>query len=219
MELQLGLALPASNPSNGFDLNCCAYESNSKGLLKNSSTTMRGSKKRSLGQAFEQNREVPPTLPLLLLIHNQPNDDDDPQDLYKNSCASIKNDHEGGDGIVGWPPINSWRKKHCQGSHGDEHDDQLATNNRVVEIIRSSSVGVRGLNLNFNMFVKVKMDGIGITRKVDLSLHQSFQTLRATLMNMFGKYHENSMGYALSYQDKRGDWRLAEDVPWRQKFH
>ena len=35
--------------------------------------------------------------------------------------------------------------------------------------------------------VKVKMEGVGIARKIDLSLHQSFQTLTDSLMDMFDK--------------------------------
>lgn len=45
-----------------------------------------------------------------------------------------------------------------------------------------------GLNWNWNSrYVKVKMDGVGIGRKVDLSQYHCFDELRATLMKMFGK--------------------------------
>lgn len=45
----------------------------------------------------------------------------------------------------------------------------------------------RGLDLNNSRYVKVKMEGVGIARKVDLREHHSFDALRATLMNMFGE--------------------------------
>jgi len=60
------------------------------------------------------------------------------------------------------------------------------------------------------------MEGVGIARKVDLGMHQSFQTLMETLMDMFATDHQESNSYELAYQDKEGDWLLAQDVPWRQ---
>ena len=36
-------------------------------------------------------------------------------------------------------------------------------------------------------YVKVRMEGEGIGRKVDLSLHHSFHKLKQTLISMFGK--------------------------------
>ncbi|KAJ7978959.1 Auxin-responsive protein [Quillaja saponaria] len=206
MDLQLGLSLLSNpNPSNGFDLNCCTDKSN--GVLYNSSTIC-NSEEHSLGQrqAFEQNREVPPTLPLLLLIPNQPNDHENPRDLYKNWNDAEENE------LMGWTPINSWRQQnHCHESYSGH--DQGARNNPTVEITSRSYVDCR--EIKSNMYVKVKMEGMGITRKVDLSLHESFETLRATLMDMFGKCDENPMSYILTCQDKEGDWLLAEDLPWR----
>lgn len=82
--------------------------------------------------------------------------------------------------MVGWPPINSWRKKICR------------QNRRgcVVNCVRvenggcHTGAGGRGRN---NMYVKVKMEGVGIARKVDLSLYHSYQALLQTLVGMFGK--------------------------------
>lgn len=72
--------------------------------------------------------------------------------------------------VIGWPPIKSWRKKHCY---------QNYSHNRTVE----NQCG-RGLN---STYVKVKMEGVGIGRKVDLSLFHSYQALTNTLIAMFGK--------------------------------
>jgi auxin-responsive protein IAA len=36
------------------------------------------------------------------------------------------------------------------------------------------------------MYIKVKMEGVGIARKIDVSLHHSFPTLKQTLLDMFG---------------------------------
>lgn len=40
-------------------------------------------------------------------------------------------------------------------------------------------------------YVKVKMEGVGIARKIDLSLFQSYKTLTDTLISMFGKSEYN----------------------------
>ncbi|GAV85980.1 AUX_IAA domain-containing protein [Cephalotus follicularis] len=214
LELQLGLTL-ASNSMQGFDLNCCAgYEPKEvvglNPLINKamhqlspsfSSRSDNGNqvdnKKRSFDDAFENNRAVPRTLPLLLW-NNQPHEDDDPKDFYSHPSFAINQNN--GDSVVGWPPIKSSRKKHCH------------QNNRSVEnecgygVIRSSS--------NY-MFVKVKMEGVAIARKIDLTLHHSFLTLKSTLINMFGTCQEDSNCYKLTYQDSEGDWLLAEDIPWR----
>ncbi|XP_057421305.1 auxin-induced protein 22A-like [Lotus japonicus] len=100
----------------------------------------------------------------------------------------INNDKEEDeeDAPVGWPPVNYRRKK-----------------------LRSS------INQN-GMYVKVKMEGVGIARKVDLTMHRSFHSLKDTLMDMFGtQCDQQSKSYELAYQDREGDWLLAEDVPWR----
>ncbi|PON99825.1 AUX/IAA protein [Trema orientale] len=229
MELQLGLglglglALPSNNSVEGFDQNRFGYEPNKdqgQGLLLQllgsdpcSSFVSNRNKKRRFDQAFLENDQaivtVPETLPLLLWNH-QPNDeDDDPiEDLNnKNKTYSfIKNDGEG-DGVVGWPPIKSWRKKLCcRGGRAAENNNN---NNRLTVLENGCSCGGR---ISKFMYVKVKMEGVAIARKVDLNLHTSFQTLMDTLMDMFAKYSDN---YKLTYQDREGDWLLAQDVPWR----
>lgn len=38
-----------------------------------------------------------------------------------------------------------------------------------------------------SMLVKVKMEGVGIVRKVDIRPHHSYQSLKDTLITMFSK--------------------------------
>ncbi|KAG9157394.1 hypothetical protein Leryth_027233 [Lithospermum erythrorhizon] len=104
---------------------------------------------------------------------------------------------------MGWPPIMILRKQiryhHRNGGGGG-----------------GGGVGSGG-DGRFNrdwMYVKVNMEGFGIGRKVDLSLHHSFGTLTNTLKLMFEKYYEKGTSYRLTYQDKEGDWLLAGDGPW-----
>lgn len=84
-------------------------------------------------------------------------------------------------------------------------------------------------------FVKVNMDGIPIGRKVDLTAHTSYQGLAEALVAMFksatnvmgsfrgekeqiemtpSKLLDGSSEFALTYEDKEGDWLLVGDVPW-----
>lgn len=112
-------------------------------------------------------------------------------------------DHRGFDCQSGLPFL-SLTPHH---SDGDDNFPQGYGDNRDVY-----SSNIKG---SYSMFVKVKMEGVGIARKVDLSLYHSVEKLKETLMAMFGKWHENPDCYRLTYQDMEGDWLLAEDVPWR----
>ncbi|KAG2662354.1 auxin-responsive protein IAA9-like isoform X1 [Panicum virgatum] len=72
-------------------------------------------------------------------------------------------------------------------------------------------------------YVKVKKEGDAIGRKVDLSLHNSYDELLATLGRMFpatsnhgnGKEISSSTSHVVvTYEDGEGDWMLVGDVPW-----
>ncbi|XP_055824209.1 auxin-responsive protein IAA20-like [Solanum dulcamara] len=147
----------------------------------------------------ENNVQVLQTLPLL--VWDKVDDDND-----QNNEPQRKDGGE--DGVVGWPPINSLRKKLCHQSRRGVINYVTVENGGV----HGGSSGGRG---SIYKYVKVKMEGVGIARKIDLSLFQSYKTLTDTLISMFGKSKENGDVYKLTYQDKEGDWLLAGDVPWR----
>ncbi|KAI9195533.1 hypothetical protein LWI28_015827 [Acer negundo] len=99
--------------------------------------------------------------------------------------------------IVGWPPIRSYRKNNLQQKEPE------------------SDIGA-------GIYVKVSMDGAPYLRKIDLKLYNGYSELLKALENMFkftiGEYSERE-GYkgsefALTYEDKDGDWMLVGDVPW-----
>ncbi|PRQ25707.1 putative transcription factor interactor and regulator AUX-IAA family [Rosa chinensis] len=97
-----------------------------------------------------------------------------------------------------------------------------------------------GGRLTSSLFVKVNMDGSAIGRKVNLTAHSSYEALAQTLEDMFqgpsanaklirsgGQEHDIMVGettpsklldgsfdFALTYEDKEGDWMLVGDVPW-----
>ena len=80
------------------------------------------------------------------------------------------------DGIVGWPPIKFKRKKLSRQSSG------------VLEINRAVGNGCEHCQARTSkyMYIKVKMEGVGIARKIDVSLYYSFPALKQTLLGMFG---------------------------------
>lgn len=82
--------------------------------------------------------------------------------------------------VVGWPPIKQWRQKmlfpdHQHYGHG-HHDLQ---NHQIVAKENDGPAN--------SMYIKVKMEGVGILRKIDIKLHHSYQTLRDSLITMFAK--------------------------------
>lgn len=205
MELQLGLALIPTNPIKPFDLNT---HTNTPLCLDFDSITH---KKRSLD--FDSSAAFRLTLPLLLW-NDHPNDgddDDDSNDPHSASSNDSDEDEERENGLVGWPPLKKRRKSLFM--------QKRVGRGAVIRrrpAVENGGGFYRGLNSNNSRYVKVKMEGVGIARKVDLSQYHSFDALRATLMNMFDE--TDSERYKLTYQNVYGDWLLAENLTWRDFF-
>ena len=90
----------------------------------------------------------------------------------------------GDDQVVGWPPIKSWRKKLLQDQH--HHRGHHQGGHQVLENPRMANNG-RSESEPSSMYVKVKMEGVAITRKIDLRLYNSYHTLTNCLITMFDK--------------------------------
>lgn len=99
--------------------------------------------------------------------------------------------------VVGWPPVRSYRRNSFQA--------------RKME---AEAVGI---------FVKVSMDGAPYLRKIDLKVYRGYKELREALEELFkcfslgellGMEGYNGSEYAITYEDKDGDWMLVGDVPW-----
>lgn len=165
-------------------------------------------KKGGFSEAFEVESSVshvPITLPLLLWDKEPNEQDKHPKRLWEFTSFSFsKND---GEGIVGWPPIKSYRKKLRQRDGSHRHFRRQGGD---------FPAGIGGGCGGFrSMYVKVQIEGFGITRKIDLKLYHSYESLTSSLLTMFGKGQDNVNGYKLTYQDREGDWLLAGDLPWR----
>lgn len=121
--------------------------------------------------------------------------------------------------VVGWPPVRSFRK------------NSLAIMSKSIGEVQGKAGPPGGF------FVKVSMDGAPYLRKVDLKAYTTYQELSSALEKMFscftiGQCASDVTGgaeilsesklkdlihgseYALTYEDKDGDWMLVGDVPW-----
>ncbi|WOL09913.1 auxin-responsive protein IAA10-like isoform X1 [Canna indica] len=144
--------------------------------------------------------------------------------------------------VVGWPPIRAHRMNNLVSQCKDNTSSQAALighkkalfqnikKNERKESICCKETEMKGRLVGNSCFVKVNMDGDPIGRKVDLSSHPSYETLALALEAMFfdptltlgvsddprtSKLLDGSSGFALTYEDKDGDWMLVGDVPWR----
>ncbi|KAG7973255.1 hypothetical protein I3843_07G218700 [Carya illinoinensis] len=222
MELQLGLALPVHSPLKlkGFDLNDHEVEVLNEPVASEpwsySSGCLKGEKwvknKRSSEEAFGDLPQIT-TFPLTLW-NGQPNEDDDRKGEKKPHILDKKEEEE--NHVVGWPPIKSWRVKQLHQHHDHDQSGQINNADRTSAHHQRSSTGTGSSN---SLYVKVKMKGVAIARKIDLRLYDSYQALTNSLITMFPNGRQNidndCASYALTYQDKDGDWLLAGDVPWQ----
>ncbi|XVE71193.1 hypothetical protein DITRI_Ditri10aG0131100 [Diplodiscus trichospermus] len=212
MELQLGLALQTPNMIKGFDLNNLGFDQQKEmggleawnhaaaGCFKDKDCVKN---KRDFEQAFGNLTEECKALPLLLWS-GQPNEEEDHKDQKKRTSSSIDENDAEEDQVVGWPPIKSWRKKIF-------HQHPVGR----IENIRPTAVKENGRPI----YVKVKMEGVAIARKIDVRLFHSYQALTNSLISMFARHQkcdeDDYARYTLTYQDKEGDWLIAGDIPWQ----
>nr|AFK34260.1 unknown [Lotus japonicus] len=158
--------------------------------------------------------------------------------------------------VVGWPPLRAYRmnsyNSHAKSQVTEVFNSMVENSKANIAVVRKSSdngsvdnsiIGKENRNprTRSSLFVKVKMDGVPIGRKVDLSAHSSYETLAQSLEDMFNepntvltckvglngvnhgiiagadrhsKLFDGSSNSVLTYEDKEGDWMLVGDVPW-----
>ncbi|XP_038896899.1 auxin-responsive protein IAA29-like [Benincasa hispida] len=215
MELELELALSVPDPTRGFDLNRNVCDGKDVFGLDTRSclcaeSTSHGRHKRGFEDAFFKSKDSFKELSLLLWSGHPNKEDDDRKDTDQRSSCAIHINAGENNKVVGWPPIKSWRKKHL---HGLQQDGPGSDNYWMEEDEDDGIV--------FNpKYVKVKMEGMPIARKIDVGLYNSYQTLKTALIDMFSnscyqKCGNSNASLTLTYQDKEGDWLLAGDLPWQ----
>ncbi|QHO23404.1 hypothetical protein S245_039831 [Arachis hypogaea] len=173
----------------------------------------------------------------------------------KRTAESVAAANNGPSPVVGWPPlrrpyrVNSFNHSKSPATEVFNSNSEKSKSSET-DVLRKNADNTNGNNNNIDtkekrnfrssLFVKVNMDGIAIGRKVDLSVHSSYETLAQTLEDMFresttaitfngsngedfgilvgGDQHskllDGSSKFVLTYEDKDGDWMLVGDVPW-----
>ncbi|KAL6912346.1 hypothetical protein ACP4OV_001151 [Aristida adscensionis] len=144
------------------------------------------------------------------------------------SPAAGASGHPQSFGVVGWPPIRTFRMNSLFSQakeNAPEAGIKKATDDCDVQADKEESEK-KGRSVGW---VKVNMDGDVIGRKVDLNAHRSYKALASALELMFMKPSiglctssstkslkllEHSSDYQLTYEDRDGDWMLVGDVPW-----
>ncbi|XP_042417517.1 auxin-responsive protein IAA27-like isoform X1 [Zingiber officinale] len=129
--------------------------------------------------------------------------------------------------VIGWPPVHAHRKNNLDRTLSSlkvVHETKEDRNNVKRSKIKMDRVNDRVRS----MFVKVKMEGYGIGRKVDLKAHDGYRSLSHALRKLFHNflpvnYLEKSDeqseeafndDFILLYQDIEGDQMLVGDIPW-----
>lgn len=131
--------------------------------------------------------------------------------------------------VVGWPPVRSFRKNNLHstvppgaskaGSASSDVEKHKDANSNTLEAVGEQNKGSKKETL----FVKAKLDGVRICRKVDLTCYDNYDSLKTALQEMFQGFlcNDNAKldllqgkNYVLTHEDKDGDWMLVGDVPW-----
>ncbi|XP_062220740.1 auxin-responsive protein IAA10 isoform X2 [Phragmites australis] len=145
------------------------------------------------------------------------------------SPGTVASGHPQSFGVVGWPPIRTFRMNSLF-NQGKDNASEAGTKKAADEsdVQKDKDSEKKGRLVGW---VKVNMDGDVIGRKVDLNAHRSYKTLASALELMFMKPSidlctsisgsakslkllDNSSEYQLTYEDRDGDWMLVGDVPW-----
>ncbi|EOA38422.1 hypothetical protein CARUB_v10009995mg [Capsella rubella] len=138
--------------------------------------------------------------------------------------------------VVGWPPVRSFRKNLASGSSSKLGNDSTTSNGVALKNQKcDDDAKIMEPMRQGGMFVKINMYGVPIGRKVDLSVHDSYEQLSYTVDKLFrgllaaqrdlsssvedekpitGLLDGNGE-YTLTYEDNEGDKMLVGDVPWQ----
>uniref|UniRef100_A0ACD5ZEW6 Uncharacterized protein n=1 Tax=Avena sativa TaxID=4498 RepID=A0ACD5ZEW6_AVESA len=147
----------------------------------------------------------------------------------EGSAPAASPSHPQSFGVVGWPPIRTYRMNSLFGQAKDNAPDVETKKTAADESGLQKDKEESEKKGRVPGWVKVNMDGEVIGRKVDLNAHRSYKTLALALEIMFTKPSaglcasnstkslkllDSSSEYQLTYEDRDGDWMLVGDVPW-----
>ncbi|KAJ6797373.1 auxin-responsive protein IAA25-like isoform X1 [Iris pallida] len=130
---------------------------------------------------------------------------------------------------VGWPPVRAFRRNLVGSQATKPHDMSGEKEAKKSKVTTEEEDAKRALETRPTMFVKVNMEGFTVGRKINLKVHDSYDSLSRALQKMFNNFlsanycnnsTEEEQGdsprtdYILLYEDHEGDRMLVGDVPW-----
>ncbi|CAF2031345.1 hypothetical protein Bca4012_080776 [Brassica carinata] len=223
MELDLDLSLsPHTNSSKFgfcFDLNKhCATEGMLVEVVHYEKTKQTRFESMFWLDNMEEDCYVPK--PCSFSLNGQPDEED--EDPLESDSTIVDDEEEDGE-VVGWPPIKSCMTKYHNYRHSrnhpyHHHGRRINIPNPTATIIGLRPSSSSTSSPRSSMYVKVKMDGVAIARKVDIKLFNSYESLTNFLITMFTQYQNcdrEDTSYKFTFQGKEGDWLLLGDVPWK----
>ncbi|KAG6478578.1 hypothetical protein ZIOFF_062021 [Zingiber officinale] len=148
------------------------------------------------------------------------------QKLKPSLTTVPRNEHPSA--VVGWPPVRAFRRN--LGFH-NQTGPVTAPEAKAEDIhVENKESMASESQEGQTKFVKVNMDGCTVGRKIDLKLHDGYNSLSHALLKMFHNFFSVNClnnpkqedeqdgaiptSYILLYEDNEGDRMLAGDVPW-----
>ncbi|KAF8080101.1 hypothetical protein N665_0976s0023 [Sinapis alba] len=228
MELDLDLSLsPHTNSSKfgfGFDLN--KHYATHEGVVSCLNTKQTCFESMFWLENMEEDCYVPK--PCSFSLNGQ--QDEEEEDHLESDSSIVDDEEEENSEIVGWPPVKSCMTKyhnyrhHSHNHHPYHHHGRrinISNPTATIKRVRPSSSPSSSSSTSSprsSMYVKVKMEGVAIARKVDIKLFNSYESLTSFLITMFTQYQDcdrEDTSYKFTFQGKEGEWLLPGDVPWK----
>ncbi|WZZ76586.1 hypothetical protein YC2023_087956 [Brassica napus] len=222
MELDLDLSLsPHTNSSKFgfcFDLNKhCATEGMLVEVVHYEKTKQTRFESMFWLDNMEEDCYVPK--PCSFSLNGQPDEED--EDPLESDSTIVDDEEEDGE-VVGWPPIKSCMTKYHNYRHSrnhpyHHHGRRINIPNPTATIIGLRPSSSSTSSPRSSMYVKVKMDGVAIARKVDIKLFNSYESLTNFLITMFTQSilltQEKQLWQQFQQEGMRGQASLAKTSP------
>lgn len=105
--------------------------------------------------------------------------------VYLSNCVPIRFDGSSLLPVVGWPPVRAHRKNNLDSTVNLlKFDHEMQESKSDAKRLKSKEMN----NEAQSVFVKVKMEGYGVGRKVNLKAHDGYRSLSCALSKLFHNF-------------------------------
>ncbi|KAG6482197.1 hypothetical protein ZIOFF_058828 [Zingiber officinale] len=126
--------------------------------------------------------------------------------------------------VVGWPPVKAHRKNNVDTLNLWKFDHEMKESKSDPKRLKLKEMNDKAQSV----FVKVKMEGYSVGRKVNIKAHDGYRSLLRALSKLFHNFlsvnyskkfedqseEDFSDDFILLYEDNEGDQMLVGDIPW-----